>query len=445
MKSQIERGKLRFSLLLCLGLSILFAVQTFGPRPILSPVAAAQASDGAGSLFRTNNGGGNWTAGNSGLSSDFITSLVVDPLSPNNIYAGGSRGIFKSTDGGNNWFTPNGDITLSIVQALAIDPVTPSNIYAVTSERGAYKSADGGFNWTRINNGLGSDKILKTLIINPANPSILYLGTEQSIFKSTDGGASWNSVLKLPGTGDISFAQDLALDPADPSIVYVIGSNRIFKSTDGGGKWNELSITGISPQEIALAPTNPTTIYIRSLIGAGDFFKSTDGGDNFTKIAQNTTALNNLFIYELVVDPVTPSTLYAASVGVFKSTDGGSNWVDTGLSVGNVFGLAIDPRNPSNLYAGTSGGTQATDSPWITGVSLDGKKLIVSGRNFDNGAVILLDGERQKTDNDEQSPANKLISKKAGKKVKRNPEVKLQIRNASGQLSQQLTVSQSLD
>ena len=434
MKSQIGRGKLRFSLLLSIGLTILFAVPTFG-----------QNSDGAGSLFRTNNGGVNWTVSNSGLSSDLITTLVVDPVSPNNIYAGGSRGIFKSTDGGNNWFTPNGDITLSTVQALAIDPVTPSNIYAVTSERGAYKSTDGGFNWARINNGLGSEKILKTLIINPVNPSTLYLGTEQTIFKSTDGGASWNSVLKLPGTGDIAFAQDLALDPADPSIVYVIGSNKIFKSTDGGGKWNEVFVTGISPQEIAIAPTSPTTVYIRSQIGAGDFFKSTDGGDNWTKIAQSSTALNNLFIYELVIDPVTPSTLYAASVGVFKSTDGGASWVDTGLSVGNVFGLAIDPRNPSNLYAGTSGGTLPNDSPWITGVSLDGKKLIVSGLNFDNGAVILLDGEQQKTNNDEQSPASKLISKKAGKKVKKNPEIKIQIRNANGRLSQQLTVSQSHD
>ena len=62
----------------------------------------------------------------------------------------------------------------------------------------------------------------------------------------------------------------------------------------------------------------------------------------------------------LVVDPVTPTTLYAgirSGGGVFKSTNGGANWsaVNTGLN-SFIQALAVDPVTPATLYAGTYGG-----------------------------------------------------------------------------------------
>jgi photosystem II stability/assembly factor-like uncharacterized protein len=61
-------------------------------------------------------------------------------------------------------------------------------------------------------------------------------------------------------------------------------------------------------------------------------------------------------VIDLQMDPLTPTTLYAASyVGVFKTTDAGETWHLTGLSSTTVFSIAIDPANPLNVYAGTSG------------------------------------------------------------------------------------------
>ena len=70
-------------------------------------------------------------------------------------------------------------------------------------------------------------------------------------------------------------------------------------------------------------------------------------------------------ITALAIDPVTPTTLYAASGtyyaaatgrGVFKSTDGGGSWtrINSGLPpfLLNFDALAIDPVTPSTLYAG---------------------------------------------------------------------------------------------
>jgi len=61
-----------------------------------------------------------------------------------------------------------------------------------------------------------------------------------------------------------------------------------------------------------------------------------------------------------------------------------------------------------------------------------GKKLIVVGENPD--AVILINGEEQKTRNDDQDPQTMLIGVKAGIKIR--PGDRVQVRNSDGTLSE---------
>jgi len=78
-------------------------------------------------------------------------------------------------------------------------------------------------------------------------------------------------------------------------------------------------------------------------------FKSTDGGASWS-----TANISN-GVLVLVIDPVTPTTLYAgAGGGVYKSIDGGGIWsaAATGLPTTNVSALAIDLATPTTLYAG---------------------------------------------------------------------------------------------
>jgi hypothetical protein len=73
----------------------------------------------------------------------------------------------------------------------------------------------------------------------------------------------------------------------------------------------------------------------------------------------SSSGLDSLIVHALVIDPVTTSTLYAAtSGGVYKSTNAGVDWddVNTGLTNTNVRCLVIDPLDPDILYAGTFGG-----------------------------------------------------------------------------------------
>ena len=75
--------------------------------------------------------------------------------------------------------------------------------------------------------------------------------------------------------------------------------------------------------------------------------------------------------------------------------------------------------------------------PLIASVSVNGKKLVVRGENFDSGASILVDGKKQKTRNDSQNPSAVLIGTKAAKRIEAGRTVTIQIRNADESLSRE--------
>jgi len=79
----------------------------------------------------------------------------------------------------------------------------------------------------------------------------------------------------------------------------------------------------------------------------------------------------------------------------------------------------------------------------ITGASVSGKKLIVTGSGFDDGAKTLINGEVQKTANDEQSPGGMLVSKKAGKKIAAGQSVTIQVRDSDGSLSNEFVFTKT--
>jgi N-acetylneuraminic acid mutarotase len=104
------------------------------------------------------------------------------------------------------------------------------------------------------------------------------------------------------------------------------------------------------------------------------------------------------------------------------------------LSNGEVLvaGGGESGRN-AELYHPTAGEKIAI--PKITTATVMGKNLIVVGEDFDSGAVILINGELQKTANDDLNPQTTLIGKKAGKKVK--PGDRLQVRNPNATISEE--------
>jgi len=142
---------------------------------------------------------------------------------------------------------------------------------------------------------------------------------------------------------------------------------------------------------IAVASSNSDVVYAggSSYSGYPWFFKSTDRGASWDTLA----GLNgDSAIYALAVHPANPDIAYACKAdGVFKSTNGGNTWTNTGLN--NVNSIVIDPNAPDTVYAGTatgvyvsaSGGgawTQMNEglgSPVVTDLGIDSDRNLYAG------------------------------------------------------------------
>ena len=126
--------------------------------------------------------------------------------------------------------------------------------------------------------------------------------------------------------------------------------------------------------KIVVHPSNPNTIWVAaqgplwSSGGERGLYKSTDGGSNWNKVLGGNEWTG---VTDLVVDPRNPDHMYAATwqrhrtiaaymgggpdSGLHRSTDGGETWtkLTSGLPSSNLgkIGLAISPQQPDVLYA----------------------------------------------------------------------------------------------
>lgn len=86
----------------------------------------------------------------------------------------------------------------------------------------------------------------------------------------------------------------------------------------------------------------------------------------------------------------------------------------------------------------------AQDGPQIMSARLKGKKLIVTGANFSEGAVIFVDGEAVVTRSNADDPSGNLIAKKAGKKIAPDTVVSISVQNDGGVMSKPFEIFSGL-
>ncbi|CAL2060288.1 T9SS type A sorting domain-containing protein [Tenacibaculum sp. 190524A05c] len=178
----------------------------------------------------------------------------------------------------------------------------------------------------------------------------------------------------------------IAVDPNNSNTYYVgAPAGGIWKSTDAGLNWTPLTdyLPQIGVSGIAIDPTNSNVIYIAtgdddasdsSSVGV---WKSTDGGttwNNTGGIPGDPNSMNEIYIHPTNTNIV----LVATETGVQKTTNGGTTWT-TKLS-GDIIDLKMKPGDPNiwyaasstNVYRSADGGEsftsvlQVTDSDRIT-------------------------------------------------------------------------------
>ena len=144
----------------------------------------------------------------------------------------------------------------------------------------------------------------------------------------------------------------VAVDPSNPRVVYA-GSTQggVWKSLDGGATWSRAGRGLTDDRMVALAvdPLHPSTLYAAALTGV---WKSVDAAATWQATPFPAQNLGFSAVSSLLVDPARPGTIFAAdSFEIYASTDGGDSWGRLHEDV-DGFGiqLAADPVH-GNLFA----------------------------------------------------------------------------------------------
>jgi len=325
---------------------------------------------GAG-IFKTTDGGANWSLLVSTEDFEFITDIAVrDESGTSAIYAcvaSGtyegpdhislpSDGVYRSTDSGTTWTQVLPDIS------GATDPYTPADIEIAADGRifiGTMGNLDGeggatvlysdsGLpdSWTvydHYNDVISSDNDwyipARTIVaVAPSDPNRVYAqfaGGEENpygdgfardwgryIAKSEDGGATWSSV-PIPDDNWSTLAWHcfiLQVDPSNPNIIFTGGLD-LWKSGNAGNTWDRVSDWSLmydgggdeyvhaDQHNIQYKSENPNTAIFSS---DGGVFLTNTSNQNFPVFIERNQGYNTLQFYSCAIHPGSGSDNFLA-------------------------------------------------------------------------------------------------------------------------------------
>jgi photosystem II stability/assembly factor-like uncharacterized protein len=163
---------------------------------------------------------------------------------PWTIISGGNNdegGIYKTINGGKNWTKLENGLPKGLIGKidLAVSAVDSSILYAVIEapgdEGGLYKSINQGKSFEQVssNKGLVNRPFYYTNIeLDPTNPDIIY-SNANPILKSIDGGKTWKRMSVPHGDN-----HDIWINPNDPNLLIQANDGGANVSHNGGKTWS---------------------------------------------------------------------------------------------------------------------------------------------------------------------------------------------------------------
>jgi photosystem II stability/assembly factor-like uncharacterized protein len=256
---------------------------------------------------------------------------------PDTVYAGvEDAGLFRTTDGGQNWTELAGlrghgtgprwqpGAGGMCLHTIILDPSDPKRIYIAISAAGAFRTDDGGKTWRPINKGLVSPYIpeptaevghcVHHVAMHPSHPNVLFMQKHWDVMRSDNGGDSWKEVSgNLPT--DFGFVIDVHAH--EPETIYVVpiksdgehfpleGKLRVYRSKTGGNEWEALT-KGL-PQKDCYVNILRDAMAVDSLDKCGVYFGTTggqvygsaDAGNSWTPIVQHLPAVLSVEVQTL--------------------------------------------------------------------------------------------------------------------------------------------------
>lgn len=277
---------------------------------------------------------------------------------------------------------------------IALNPQNPATIWAASASGGLWRSYSGGIGfgvWERIPLGFPALAI-GAVEISPADTNILFVGTGEcygygtyypsvsfratrglngmGILKSADNGQTWIKSL------DWSYNQNqgvqcIRFDPQNPDIVWAATTDGTYRSTDLGETWYQVHDVPMAT-DIIIIPENPDIVIVAcgGMYSEGHgIYRSTDGGSNWIKLTLGAGGPQTFGgKVRLCMAPSAHNIIYASigrsqSTGasgtwLCKSTDYGENWMVANTTnysdyqgwYSHYVGVVLN--NPNKLFCG---------------------------------------------------------------------------------------------
>ncbi len=381
----------------------------------VDPNDSERVYTGGSSLYRSSDGGHNFTNDASdGVHSDHH-ALWIDPNDSDHLILGSDGGVSVSWNRSDSWYQLR-NVPVSQFYEIGVDMRQPYHVCGGLQDNGSWCAPSDTWSnqgirtrdWYNVGGGDGFFTVM-----HPSNPRVMFSESQggnvnrvdmvsmerQSVRpdavdqngESLDQRRNWNSpiIFSPHGANRIYFASNYlfrsddlgttwerisdelsyAIDRESIEIMGVLGSAEQISLNDGQSNYGNVTAIGESP-------VNENILYTGS--DDGRLMRTMDGGGSWTDVTGNVPGLPaNTYVTRIVASHAAAGTVVAAFDGhraddyaayVFRSTDNGNSWtrITNGLPEESVNALAQHPRaanlwfvgNERGIYVSLNGGDE---------------------------------------------------------------------------------------
>jgi photosystem II stability/assembly factor-like uncharacterized protein len=366
----------------------------FAPQDlIIAPGASSTLylSTRANGLLKSTDAGNTWARIGAATLPAHLGKIAVDPSNTSRLavapchesdlpYAGAP--MYRSVDSGASFtaatITGTAAGYFACASALEYSAVTPGLITGFGSDY--FRSTDAGANYSVLSlpsSGVGNLTQVSRFLFTSAS-TIVAGGLSGGLLSSVDAGLSFTFSATAPTFAGASAPLEvfaLSNKPGDFNVRYVVTGDGFFRSSDAGASWTRqnVGVRAVNVRAIALNPLAASnTFYVGYSDGAGQsrpFYRSTNAGAIWADVGNNidadwfrtilldtnTVALANQVLYAGGRDISPQRQPRLRGTPVYKSMDGGTNW----LPLTSFAGLAPPPAASNPIALGNLGTVRA--------------------------------------------------------------------------------------